>query len=86
MSEYVTEYEEGSNQGAMDLAKVIMDGMTFHEHDRRSVDIFEAIAEYDYALFSDYFCFKRGGDGDNGEVLLTELDLYFYHRDERGRE
>ena len=25
----------------------------------------------------DYFCFKSGGDGDNGEILMDLFDYYF---------
>jgi hypothetical protein len=50
-------------------------------HDPRSVEIFRFIEQVDLHDFSDYFCWKSGGDGDNGEVLLDELDLYFQDRD-----
>jgi len=51
------------------------------EHDKRSLEIYRVIAEIDFTEFNDYFCWKSGGDGDNGEVLLTELDLYFKRKD-----
>lgn len=39
-----------------------------------------AIADIDFEEFNDYFCWKVGGDGDNGETLLYELDVYFEER------
>lgn len=32
----------------------------------------------------DYFCFKSGGDGDNGELILAYLDEYFKIKDQEG--
>jgi hypothetical protein len=39
------------------------------------------IAEYDFKFCDDCFCWKIGGDGDNGESLMYELDEYFAARD-----
>jgi hypothetical protein len=47
------------------------------EHDSRSIEIFRALEDIDLNRFGDYFCWKSGGEGDNGEVLLDELDIYF---------
>jgi hypothetical protein len=46
-------------------------------HDPRSEAIYHAIAELDWQEGSDFFGFKSGGDGDNGEHLMYLLDLYF---------
>ena len=46
-------------------------------HHPKSVDLFKRIAEIDSALCGDYFCWKSGGDGDNGESLMYEMDIYF---------
>ena len=51
------------------------------EHDPRSTEIFDFLAEYDFKFCSDYFCWKKGGDGDNGEILMYELDEYFANKD-----
>jgi len=37
--------------------------------------------EYDFKFNNDYFCWKIGGDGDNGEELMYELDEYFAAKD-----
>lgn len=31
------------------------------------------IGDWDFAHNDDYFCFKFGGDGDNGEMLIDAL-------------
>ena len=50
------------------------------EHDPRSEKIVRAIAEIDFEN-GDSFCFKIGGDGDNGEELMYLLDIYFRRED-----
>jgi hypothetical protein len=50
-------------------------------HDVRSLKIAKGIAEIDYNECSDSFCWKFGGDGDNGETLLYLLDVYFERED-----
>lgn len=46
-------------------------------HDPRSVKIARALGEIDLHGFDDHFGWKFGGDGDNGESLMYELDVYF---------
>jgi hypothetical protein len=46
-------------------------------HDPRSVAIVRGIAEIDFNECNDTFCWKYGGDGDNGETLMYELDIFF---------
>lgn len=53
-------------------------------HNPQSKAIYDYISEVDFAN-GDFFCFKSGGDGDNGEVLMDLLDCYFRKLDnERG--
>ena len=49
-------------------------------HDKRSEKIYRSIAEIDFQN-DDSFCFKSGGDGDNGETLMYLLDVYFEQKD-----
>ena len=51
------------------------------DHDPRSEEIVRWIADYDFRFCDDYFCWKVGGDGDNGETLMYELDEYFAAKD-----
>ena len=46
------------------------------DHDPRSWELYRFIAGMDYA-YGDRFCFKAGGDGDNGELILAYLDEWF---------
>lgn len=46
------------------------------DHDERSVRMFKAIEKLDFEN-GDTFCFKSGGDGDNGEMLMDLLDAYW---------
>ena len=39
------------------------------------------LADIDFEFFDDHFCWKVGGDGDNGEALMYELDLLMELRD-----
>ncbi len=51
------------------------------EHDPRSIEIYKFIEEYDFVFCNDHFCWKSGGDGDNGETLMYQLDEYFANKD-----
>lgn len=50
-------------------------------HHPKSKEIMEHIAELDVCFMSDYFCWKMGGDGDNGEFLMYLMDMYFELQD-----
>lgn len=52
-------------------------------HDERSVAIYKGVAALDFKEGGDYFWFKSGGDGDNGEHLMYLLDLYFEDLDKK---
>ena len=51
-------------------------------HDPRTLEIFESVAALDFRLNSDYFSWRWGGDGDNGEIFMFVLDEYLQRRDE----
>ena len=50
-------------------------------HDPRSEELARTLAAIDFEAFDDSFCWKFGGDGDNGETLMYQLDIYFELRD-----
>lgn len=50
-------------------------------HHPKSKELFKAISNIDFKFCDDYFCWKSGGDGDNGEILMYELYIYFEHLD-----
>jgi len=47
------------------------------DHHSMSVRVVDFLAEHDFQDYDDYFCWKVGGDGDNGETLAFELDAFF---------
>lgn len=47
------------------------------EHHEKSLEIFSAIEEIDFELCGDYFDWKSGSDGDNGEEIMYHMDIYF---------
>lgn len=63
-----------------DITKRWEDGV---DHHPVSEKIVRAIAEIDFKYGGDFFCFKLGGDGDNGEHLMYLLDIYFEQLDEK---
>jgi hypothetical protein len=50
-------------------------------HDPRSIALYKSIADIDFKEGGDHFCFKSGGDGDNGEHLMYLLDIHFERKD-----
>jgi len=53
----------------------VIDGLA-KKHLPQSVKLFNHIQKLDFEL-GDFFCFKSGGDGDNGELLMDYFDDYF---------
>jgi len=51
------------------------------KHHPKSTAIFKRIAELDFLFSADFFCWKSGGDGDNGEFLMYLLDVIFEEDD-----
>jgi methyl coenzyme M reductase subunit C-like uncharacterized protein (methanogenesis marker protein 7) len=47
------------------------------EHHPMSEKLVRDLSEIDWMFFNDYFHFKIGGDGDNGESLMYMLDILF---------
>lgn len=45
------------------------------EHHPEAVRIYELLKDSDWAFGNDYFCWKSGGDGDNGETLMYALSV-----------
>lgn len=46
-------------------------------HHPKSVELMEAITAVDSALFDDNGDWSTGGDGDNGESLMYNMDIVF---------
>jgi len=69
-------YEESGIE--YDVEKRIQNG---NPHHPKSLLLFDRLSEIDLLYGNDYFNWKVGGEGDNGEVLLCELDILFEERD-----
>lgn len=51
------------------------------EHHPKSIELYKVIEKLDWDYGNDYFCWKSGGDGDNGEHLMYLLDIHFEKQD-----
>jgi len=47
------------------------------EHHPMSERLMEFLIEHDFNDYNDYFCWKKGGDGDNGETMMYQMDAFF---------
>ena len=54
------------------------------EHHPKAVELAQIIGGLDYLFADNSFCFKFGGDGDNGETLTYLLDIFFEFKDKTG--
>jgi hypothetical protein len=57
-------------------------GIDHHPMSERAVRF---LAEHDLYDYDDHFCWKVGGDGDNGESLMYQLDAFFEMLDGKNR-
>lgn len=47
------------------------------QHHPMSITIMDFLCDHDFNDYDDHFCWKTGGDGDNGEALMYEMDALF---------
>ena len=47
------------------------------DHHPMSERIMRFLSDHDFNDYDDHFCWKMGGDGDNGEILMYEMDALF---------
>ncbi len=47
------------------------------DHHPKSMPLIHSISAIDTILFDNYFDWRSGGDGDNGETLAYQLDVIF---------
>ncbi len=53
------------------------------EHHPMSVRLARFLVEHDFHDYADHFGWKIGGDGDNGETLMFQMDAFFEVLDAR---
>ena len=82
------EYKEVKKEGRAIRGRAKENGLTDIDrwgegvdHHPKSQELMEFLAEHDFKDMDDYFCWKIGGDGDNGESLMFEMDVYFEQKD-----
>jgi hypothetical protein len=46
-------------------------------HHPMSERLMKFLSEHDFHDYGDYFGWKIGGDGDNGETLMFQMDAFF---------
>lgn len=46
-------------------------------HHPESIRLMAFLQQHDFIDYNDFFGWKIGGDGDNGEVLMWQMDAYF---------
>ena len=51
------------------------------DHHHKSKEMFNFLSEFDFKECADYFCWKSGGDGDNGETMMYQMDVFFELQD-----
>jgi hypothetical protein len=47
------------------------------EHHPMSMRLMKFLSDHDFHDYNDYFGWNMGGDGDNGETLMYEMDAFF---------
>lgn len=69
--------DRAKENGLIDL-KRWEDGIPHHP---KSEELMRFLALHDFKDMNDHFCWKMGGDGDNGESLMYEMDVFFEQKD-----
>ncbi len=82
------EYKEVLARAATVYEKAKNNGLTTKDrwgegigHHPMSLELMTFIAAHDFNDMDDGFCWNVGGDGDNGESLMYEMDAYFEQKD-----
>lgn len=69
----MTEYQQAKQIGLTNKDRWGL-GIPHHPMSER---LMKFLIEHDLYDYGDYFCWKKGGDGDNGETLMYEMDAFF---------
>jgi hypothetical protein len=56
------------------------------DHHPMSERLMNFLIEHDFVDYNYYFCWKMGGDGDNGETLMYQMDAFFETLDHEKKE
>lgn len=69
----MSDYETAKTIGLTELNRW-EEGINHHPISER---LMAFIQEHDYKDYGDHFGWKKGGDGDNGETLMFQMDAFF---------
>ena len=74
----MTDYEKAQSLGLTKIDR----WSKGHKHHPMSKRLMAFLEAHDFNDYADYFGWKSGGDGDNGETLMFEMDAFFELADE----
>ena len=77
MNNFDNTYENAFDEGFANTNERYLDGTPHHP---KSKILFKFLSDIDFSE-GDTFGWKSGGDGDNGELLMYQLDTFFEHDD-----
>ena len=69
----MSDYEIAKEMGLIDIDR----WGTGRDHHPESMRLMAFIEEHDFNDYSDCFYWKTGGDWDNGETLMFQMDAFF---------
>lgn len=75
----MSDYDEAKAAGLTDIDRWT-DGV---EHHPMSEKLMAFLESHDLKDYGDYFGWKIGGDGDNGETLMYQMDAFFELQDKQ---
>ena len=84
LKKYLETLKKQNNSRNQDYLKAVELGLTQKDrwsegivHHPMSERLMNFLADHDFIDYNDYFCWKTGGDGDNGESLMYQMDAFF---------
>jgi len=78
----MSDYEDAKAAGLTQQDRW-MDGVDHHPMSKK---LMAFLQDHDLHDYDDYFCWKSGGDGDNGENLMYQMDAFFELLDKQKNE
>lgn len=69
----MTDYEKAQELG-LTTVKRWEEGVSHHP---MSLRLMRFLSNHDFHDCNDYFGWKMGGDGDNGETMMYQMDAFF---------
>jgi hypothetical protein len=84
LKKYLENLKKQNSPSNQDYLKAVNLGLTQKDRWSEGIDhhpmserLVEFLLKHDFIDYNDYFCWKMGGDGDNGETLMYQMDAFF---------